>query len=218
MNFWHQAWVARHSLLGGLTITAEVSLSVIAIGSLIGIVGGISLQYGPRPIRLLARAYVDTLRGIPLLVLILATFYGVAFANIQLTALSAGIIALSLFCGAHVSETVRGALGSIPMAQAEAAKAIGLRFGQMLRYVILPQAIRRILPAWVNTAVEIVKASSLLSMIGVVELLLATQQVVGRTYEVIPFYLIACIIYFVLNVTISQAGAVLERRFGHIQY
>jgi polar amino acid transport system permease protein len=218
MNFWHQAWVARHALLGGLTITAEVSLSVIAIGSLIGIVGGISLQYGPWPIRLLARAYVDTLRGIPLLVLILATFYGVAFANIQLTALSAGIVALSLFCGAHVSETVRGALGSIPMAQAEAAKAIGLRFGQMLRYVILPQAIRRILPAWVNTAVEIVKASSLLSIIGVVELLLATQQVIARTYAVIPFYLTACIIYFTVNVIISQAGAVLERRFSHIQY
>jgi polar amino acid transport system permease protein len=198
MNFWHQAWVVRHALLGGLAITAEVSSSVIAIGSLIGIVGGILLQYGPWPIRLLARAYVDILRGIPLLVLILATFYGVAFANIQLTALSAGIIALSLFCGAHVSETVRGALGSIPVAQAEAAKAIGLR--------------------WVNTAVEIVKASSLLSIIGVVELLLATQQVVGRTYEVIPFYLTACIIYFTLNVIISQAGAALERRFGHIQY
>jgi polar amino acid transport system permease protein len=218
MNFWHDAWIARYALLRGLAVTAEVSLSVIAIGSLIGIFGGISLQYGPRPIRLLARAYVDTLRGVPLLVLILASFYGVALANVQLSALSAGIIALSLFCGAHVSETVRGALGSIPVAQAEAAKAIGLRFGQMLRHVILPQAVRRILPAWVNTAVEIVKASALLSIIGVVELLLATQQVIGRTYEVIPFYLTACIIYFTLNVIISQAGAMLERRFGYLQY
>ncbi len=83
---------------------------------------------------------------------------------------------------------------------------------------MLPQATRRILPPWVNTAVEMVKGSTLLSVIGVVELLLATQQVISRTYEVIPFYLFAGAIYLVLNFTISQAGAALERRFAYIRY
>jgi polar amino acid transport system permease protein len=109
-------------------------------------------------------------------------------------------------------------LDSIPQGQTEAAKAIGLRPWQRLWYVVLPQAVRRILPPWVNTAVEMVKGSTLLSVIGVVELLLATQQVISRTYEVIPFYLLAGAIYLALNFTISQLGAALERRFAYLRY
>ena len=170
------------------------------------------------PLRFLVRAYVDILRGIPVLVLIFASFYGLALLGVDISAFLGGIVALAAFCGAHMSETVRGALASIPDGQSEAAKAIGLRPWQRLWYVVLPQATRRILPPWVNTAVEMVKGSTLLSVIGVVELLLATQQVISRTYEVIPFYLLAGAIYLVLNFAISQAGAALERRFAYIRY
>jgi polar amino acid transport system permease protein len=217
-GFWHHVWVARHALLNGLAYTIELSLIVIVIGTLIGALGGICLKYGALPLRFLVRAYVDVLRGIPVLVLIFASFYGLALVGVEISAFLGGVVALSAFCGAHMSETIRGALDSIPIGQTEAAKAIGLRPWQRLWYVVLPQAVRRILPPWVNTAVEMVKGSTLLSVIGVVELLLATQQVISRTYEVIPFYLLAGAVYLALNFTISQLGAVLERRFAYVRY
>ena len=217
-GFWQHAWVARYALLNGLVYTIELSLIVIVIGTAIGALGGVCLKYGALPLRLLVRAYVDVLRGIPVLVLIFASFYGLALVGLEISAFLGGVVALSAFCGAHMSETIRGAIDSIPAGQTEAAKAIGLRPWQRLWYVVLPQAVRRILPPWVNTAVEMVKGSTLLSVIGVVELLLATQQVISRTYMVIPFYLLAGAIYLVLNFTISQLGAALERRFAYLRY
>jgi len=217
-GFWQHVWVARYALLGGLANTVELSLIVIVIGTLIGALGGICLKYGALPLRLLVRAYVDVLRGIPVLVLIFASFYGLALLGLDISAFLGGVVALSAFCGAHMSETIRGAIDSIPQGQTEAAKAIGLKPWQRLWYVVLPQAVRRILPPWVNTAVEMVKGSTLLSVIGVVELLLATQQVISRTYEVIPFYLLAGAVYLVLNFTIAQLGALLERRFAYLRY
>jgi polar amino acid transport system permease protein len=217
-GFWHYAWLARPALLQGLAYTIELSVIVIVIGTLIGAVGGVCLQYGAWPLRLLVRAYVDVLRGIPVLVLIFASFYGLALLGLDISAFWGGVVALAAFCGAHMSETIRGAIDSIPQGQTEAAKAIGLKPWQRLYDVVLPQAVRRILPPWVNTAVEMVKASTLLSVIGVVELLLATQQVISRTYLVIPFYLLAGTIYVALNFTISQLGALLERHFAYLRY
>jgi polar amino acid transport system permease protein len=217
-GFWHAVWIARFSLLSGLATTAELSVVVIAIGTILGLAGGLALQYGPWPVRMLVRAYVDTMRGIPVLVLILASYYGLALVAIQITPFEAGVVALGGFCSAHMSETVRGATGAIPLGQIEAARAIGLSRYKRLYFVILPLAIRRILPPWVNTAVEMVKASSLLAIIGVVELLLATQQVIARTYMVIPFYLTACVIYFGINFVVAQLGAALEARFAFIRY
>jgi polar amino acid transport system permease protein len=217
-GFWQQLWIARFALLNGLAFTVELSLIVITIGTVIGGIGGLCLHYGAWPLRLVVRAYVDVMRGIPVLVLILASFYGLSLLGVDIDAFAAGVVALSGFCGAHMSETIRGAIQSIPDAQSDAAKSIGLRPPQRLRYVILPQAVRRILPPWVNTAVEMVKTSTLLSVIGVVELLLATQQVIARTYMVIPFYLTAGVLYLILNFSISRFGAWLERRFAYLRY
>ena len=217
-HFLYEAWIARYGLLQGLLTTAELSAIVIVAGSLLGVVGGLGLVYGALPLRLLVRLYVDVMRGIPVLVLILFTYYGLALFAIDISAFTAGAIALGGFCAAHMSEIVRGAIQSLPRGQTEAAMAIGLRFAQRLRYVILPLATRRIVGPWINTAVEMVKATTLLSIIGVIELLLATQQTIARNYLIIPFYLMACAIYIVLNFTISQLGALLERRFAYIRY
>src|SRR5207249_11823258 len=127
---------------------------------------------------------VDERRGYPALVLLFVVLHGRLIVGIEIGPFGPGGVALSAFAGAHMTEVVRGGIASIPRTQGEAAKAIGLQFWERLRWVILPQAVRRILPPWVNTAVELVKGSSLVSLIGVVELLLATQQVVGRTFIV----------------------------------
>ena len=199
----------------GLLVTLMVSVCVLLLGTIIGLGGGLCLLYGARPLRLAVRGYVDGLRGVPQLVLIFAIFYGFPAIGLQLSAIGAGILALSLFCGAHVAEIVRGAVASIPRGQTDAAMGIGLNFRQRLRHVILPQAVVRILPAWVNTAVEIIKSSSLVSLVSVVDLTMAVQQVVGRTREALLFYAVAAALYFILNFTLSMAGQRLEKRFSH---
>lgn len=200
-------------ILPGLLITLQVSIVVLTVGTVIGIGGGLSLLYGPKLWRWVVRFYVDTIRGIPLLVLIFAIFYGFPVLGLRVPAIAAAIIALSLFCGAHVSEVVRGGIDSIPKGQTEAAKAIGLTFWQRLRYVILPQAISRVIPPWVNTAVELVKATSLVSLVSVVDLLLAIQQIAARTRETLLLYFVAALCYFAINFTISRAGRRIEKRF-----
>jgi polar amino acid transport system permease protein len=211
-SFLHEVWIARYVLLSGLKITVLVSAVSILTGSLIGLVTGVTLAYGPRPIAWLMRGYVDVVRGTPVLVLILASFYVLAVAGIHFTAIQSGIFALSIFCGAHMGEIVRGALQAIPKTQTEAARSIGLTFSKILVYVLLPQALRQILPVWINTGAELVKASTLLSVIGVGELLLSTQEIVGRNFQTLPFYTLAGVMYYCVNFAIESFGRQAERR------
>ena len=134
------------------------------------------------------------------------------FRSWQVSAFQAGALGLTLFCGSHVAEIVRGALQAIPRGQLEAGKAIGLTFKQSLAYVLLPQALRQILPTWVNSSTEIVKASTLLSVIGVAELLLSTQQVIARTFMTLEFYLFAGFLFFIINYAIELLGRQIEKR------
>ncbi|MFW5679904.1 MAG: amino acid ABC transporter permease [Pseudomonadota bacterium] len=217
-TFLGEAWIARWSLLNAMATTVELSVYIIVAGTLAGVLLGVVLVYAAWPFRWLVRLYVDVMRGIPVLVLIFFWYFGLSFFKINVPAFWAGVIAIGAFCAAHMAETIRGAIQSIPQGQTEAAKAIGMTFAPRLWYVILPQAARRVLPPWVNTAVEMVKATTLLSIIGVVELLLATQQTVARNYMIIEFYLAAAFCFFVINFTLSQLGAYLERRFAYMRY
>jgi polar amino acid transport system permease protein len=202
-------------IMGGLKVTIQVSVLVLLIGVVFGSGGGLILLYGPLFLRWLVRAYVDIIRGIPLLVLLFAVFYGLPALGVPISPLAAAVIGLSAFCGAHISEVIRGGIGSIPKGQTDAGKAIGLTFWQRLQYVILPQAISRILPPGVNTAVEMVKASSLVSLLSVVDLMLSIQQIVGRTRETLLLYGVAALLYFIINYTISTIGLIIEERYSY---
>lgn len=212
-EFLVQLWLAKGQLLEGLLATLAVSLVAIVIGSAVGVLVGIGLSFGPRPLRWLLRGYVDFIRGTPVLVLILASFYILAIVGVQLSAMGAGMFALSLFCGAHLGEIVRGGLEAIPSTQIDAGRSLGLTMTQILMLVLLPQAFRQVLPVWINTAVEIVKASTLLSVIGVGELLLKTQEIVGRTFLTLEFYVFAGVLFFLINFMIERLGRQAERRF-----
>ena len=215
MDFWifiDQVWIARWSLASGLILTLLISFLSIVAGSLLGIVFGISLTYGSLPLRWIARVYTDFIRGTPVLVLVLASYYVLGTVGLQLNPFEAGVLALAVFCSSHVAEIVRGALQAIPKGQTEAAKAIGLTFRETFIYVLAPQAIRQILPAWVNTAAEMVKASTLLSIIGIGELLLSTQEVIARTFLSLPFYFFAGLLYFLINFGIESVGRLVEKK------
>ena len=213
-RFLTELWNMRGQLAEGVLVTIEVSFAAIAIGSLVGLFVDIGLAFGRGPLRWPLRAYVDVVRGTPVLVLILAAFYILAAFGVQFTATGSGVLALSLFCGAHLGEIFRGALQAIPLTQIEAGRSMGLRMSQILLLVLLPQALRQVLPVWINTAVEIVKASTLLSIIGVGELLLKTQEVIGRTFLTLDFYVFAGLIYFLINLLIERIGRRAERRFA----
>ena len=214
----HQIYVARWTLSSGLLTTLEISVLVIIAGTIAGLLIGLGLCYGPLALRLLLRLYVDVIRGIPSLVLIFFCFYGTTLIGLNVPAFLAGVIALSCFAAAHIGELTRGAIQSIPNAQTDAARAIGLSFWGRLAYAILPQALRRMLPAWVNVAAEMVKGSTLLSLIGVLDLLLATQQAIARTFLIIEFYFALMVVYFVINFAISQVGALVERRMAYVRF
>src|SRR5581483_1270266 len=181
-----------------LGVTLVISAVAIVLGTLLGIGVGLSLVYGGKAQRFAVRALLEYVRGTPVFVLILACYYLLSQAGIQLTPFQAGLVALTVFCSSHVGENLRGALLALPKGQTEAAKAIGLTFPQTFVYVLAPQALRQALPAWINTAAEMVKASTLLSVIGVVELMLATRQVIARNSLSLEFYLIAGIVYFLV--------------------
>lgn len=198
-------------LLMGVGTTLLVSGLAILFGSLLGFLLGLANHFGGTVMRVLTWVYLDVVRGTPVLVLILATYYVLPITGLALSARDAGLVALTIFCSAQVAEVIRGGLMSVAPGQDEAAKSIGLNWPKRLTYVILPQAIRQALPAWINAAVEIVKASTLLSVIGATELMLTIQQTIARNYMNAEFYLVAALIYLAINLGISAIGKRVEK-------
>ena len=206
-----QVWM----ILEGVGMTLIISASAIVLGTLLGIGVALSLVYGGKAQRFIVRAFLEYVRGTPVFVLILACYYLLSKAGVQLTPFQAGLVALTVFCSAHVGENLRGALLALPKGQAEAAKAIGLTFSQTFFYVLAPQALRQALPAWINTAAELVKASTLLAVIGVVELMLTTRQLIAlKTAMTLEFYALAGVIYFLICFSIERFGRYVERRIA----
>jgi polar amino acid transport system permease protein len=201
----------------GLLVTLQVSFLVVGLSLVAGVVLGTGLVYGPLPLRWLIRGFSDVIRGIPVLVLIFAVYYVLPPLGINLSNITSGVTALTVFATAQVVEIVRGAIQSIHHGQMEAGKAIGLRFEQRLAHIILPQAVRRFLPPWINSVTDAVKGSALVSLVGVVDLMLAIQQVIGRIYEPMPLYLLGAFIYFAINYTLSSLSRRLEARYAYIR-
>ncbi|MGH8575080.1 MAG: amino acid ABC transporter permease [Gammaproteobacteria bacterium] len=202
-------------LVIGLVNTLQLSVVIIIIGSVIGLFGGLGLLYGPLPVRGILRGYVDIIRGTPLLVIIFLIFYGLPALNVEISGWQAAIVAFGLFAGGHISEIVRGAVASVPTGQTDAAKALGLTFWPRTFSVILPQALSIVLPPWVNTAVEMVKGTSLVVLVSVNDLMFSTVKVAERTGDPMPLYITAALIYVGVCLAISRVGVWLERRLSY---
>ena len=201
----------------GLLVTIAVSSLVIVISLFIGVLLGLVIVYGPKLAYWPIRLFSDVIRGIPILVLIFTVYYGLPVLGVPIGNFAAGVLALSLFKTAHVIEIARGALQSVGEGQIDAGKSIGLRFGQRMLYVVLPQAMRKFLPPWINAVTDTVKGSALISLVGVVDLMLAIQQVIGRTYEPMPLYVLGALIYLAINYTLSSLSRMLEARYAYIR-
>jgi polar amino acid transport system permease protein len=211
-------WQFHRLLLSGAWLTVVLAAASIAWGTALGVVLGSALLTQARIPRWLGRIYTDLVRGIPSLVLLFAIYYGSTAFGKGLNPVAASIVALGLFCAAQVGENIRGAVSSVPPLTIDAARMLGLGAGDRIRYVIVPLAIGRILPSWVNTAVEILKGTSLASLIGAQEFLFELQNGAGVTFTPVPFYLAGGAVYLVAGVLLSSLSRSLERRFRFYEY
>jgi polar amino acid transport system substrate-binding protein len=163
-------------------------------------------------LRVLATIYIEYVRGTPLLVQIFIVYFGTGVLGFNLSKMAAGSIALALNSGAYVAEIIRAGINAVDNGQLEAARSLGMNQGRALRFIIMPQAIKNILPALGNEFVTVIKESSVVSVIGVSELIFQTGVIQGASFKPFLPYLIVSLIYFVLTFVISRALGVAERR------
>ena len=201
----------------GLLVTLAVSGLVVVFSLIFGVLLGTLVCYGPQPLRCLIVLYSDIIRGIPVIVLIFSVYYGLPPLGINLGNFPSAVVALTAFATAQVTEIARGAIQSIHFGQIEAGKAIGLGFWRRMLYIVFPQALRRFLPPWINNVTDTVKGSALVSLVGVIDLMMSIQQVIGRVYEPMPLYIVGTIIYFLINYSLSDLSRRLEARFAYIR-
>jgi ABC-type amino acid transport system permease subunit len=162
----------------------------------------------------LSTIYVEAFRGTPLLVQIFLVYSGLPSLGIFLDPLSAGLIALSMNTAAYQAEIFRGGVQSIPKGQMEAARSMGLTYNQSMLKVIIPQALRNSLPSYTNEFITMIKDSSLVYSIGVVELILAARNVIGITFQPFVVLIFIALLYFLVTFSTSRIMRYVERRFA----
>jgi polar amino acid transport system permease protein len=209
---WQSVYNYRAILLSGWGMTLLISIASLILSSLIGIIFALARRSQILPLRYFGHLYVELVRGTPLLVQILVFFYVVADAFHVGNRYLVGILILSFFSGAYISEIVRAGIESIGQSQLESAKAIGLTRPQTYRYVIFPQALRLSLPPLVGQFVSLIKDSSLLSIIAVNEFTQAARDINSITYSTLECYIPLAIGYLILTLPISLWTRSLEKR------
>ena len=190
-------------LLEGAYYTLLITVVSMFFGSIIAIITAIARLKGNKLIRWIARAYVSIIRGTPTLVQIIIVYYGLVDYGIKLEPLMAAYISLSISIGAYLSETLRGALLSIPKGQMEAAYASGMTPWQTMRRIIIPQALRIAIPPAGNTFIGMLKETSLVSVITVTELLRSADLLIAQYYIYMPFYLAIALMYWIMSTGFS---------------
>lgn len=209
LNLVREYWPA---FLAGTQITAKLTLAGLGAGGLLGILAALGRVYGSRWIRRVAIAYIELFRGTPMLVQLFAIYFGLPDFGLTLSRMAAAYLVLALNSGAYQAEYFRGAIQAIAGGQMMAARSIGMTHWQAIRYIILPQALRIVIPAWSNEPITLMKASAVVFLIAVPDLMTQAKIVASRTYQPIASYLIAAMIYMGLAFGITTLLGLIERR------
>ena len=202
------------TLLAAARLTLGFGLAAMLLGLPLGLLVALTRLYAPPPLRALAALYVSFIRGTPLLVQIFVVYYGLPSVGIVFSPVQGGVLALTLNAAAYLSESIRAAILSVPPGQAEAAYSLGLTRAQSFAAVILPQAARVALPSLGNSLIGLIKDTSLVSVITVVELLRSAQLVIARTFEPFGPYLMAALVYWAISSVLELVQRWLERRLS----
>lgn len=201
-------------LLKGAYYTLLITVVSMFFGLIIGLITAIARLKGNRFFRAIARVYVSIIRGTPPLVQIVIVYFGLVDYGIELGALTAAYIALSINIGAYVSEAFRGAIQAVPAGQTEAALATGMTESQAIKRIVIPQAIRIAIPPLGNTFVGMLKETSLVSVIAVTELMRSAQLLVAQYYVYMPFYLSIAVMYWIMSTVFTFILNKLEKRLS----
>jgi glutamine transport system permease protein len=202
-------------LLEGLKMTVILTVVSIAIALVLGIVFGLFRVSRSIWLRAIGTTFVDVFRGTPLLVQAFFIYFGIPSAlGFQMSALTAGIITLSLNAGAYMTEIVRGGIQSVDKGQMEAARSLGVGYLPTMRKVILPQAVRTMIPSYINQFVITLKDTSILSVIGIAELTQTGRIIIARNFQSFNMWLIIGIIYFVVIMALTKLSDRLEKRIS----
>ena len=202
-------------LLMGAGITIKITAMSVTVGIIIGLIMGVARLCRIKIFRLLAAIYVDFFRGTPLLVQIFLVYFALPLLTGQRSdPYVAAISACGLNSGAYVAEIFRSGMQSIDKGQMEAGRSLGLTWAQTMRYIVMPQAFKAIIPPLGNEFIAMMKDTSLVSVIGFEELTRRGQLIIARTYGSFEIWTAVAIIYLIMTLSISQLVAFLERRYN----
>ena len=196
-------------ILEGTLVTILLVVGALSLGFSLGVPIAVALDYGPNPVSRLVGFYVWFFRGVPVLLLLFLFYYGLfGLIGLEVGTIGASCIVLGMTSAAYQSQIFRGAIQSLPAGQLKAGRALGMTDGQSILHIILPQALRLSIPGWSNEYSILLKDSAMCFALGTPEIMARTHFVASRTYEHLPLYITAGLIYF----AITMAGVTLLRR------
>ncbi len=205
---------AAPTLLTGAGYTLMFAVAAMIGGLAIGVPVAL-MRISPLAfVRVPASVYVSAMRGTPLLVQIFVIYYGLPSVGIEFAPVTAGVLALSLNSGAYLSESLRGAIRAVSEGQWRASFSLGLGYWQTLHHIVLPQALRIAVPSMSNTLISLIKDTSLVSVIALTELMLATKEVIAVTFQPLPLYMAAACIYWAMSLFFEALQRRAERRLN----
>ncbi|PLR96534.1 amino acid ABC transporter permease [Bacillus sp. T33-2] len=200
-------------LMEGLQVTLYIFVIAVILGFVIGLVMALLRMAPVKVFNWIAKIFVDAIRGTPIIVQLFFIYFGLnSLSWISFDKTTAGIITIAINAGAYFSEIIRAGIQSIDKGQTEAARSLGLTSTQTMRYIILPQAFRRMLPAITNQSIISLKDTSLLSIIGIADLTQQGEIQASATFEMFKIWLLVGIIYFIIIYLLSLLASFLERR------
>lgn len=213
------------AIFGGLAVTLGVAAASLAVACAFGLLGAVAKLSGSRAARWAANTYTTLIRGLPDLVLMLFIFYGGQIAlnhvaerqgwgYIDVPPFAAGVLTIGFIFGAYLTETFRGAILAIPKGQIEAAQAFGLSRGRVVRRIVLPQMVRHAIPGFANNWLVMVKATALVSIIGLDDMMHRANLASASTREPFTFYAVIALIYLAITTVSIFALSRLEKRFS----
>ena len=200
-------------LLKGAVITLELTVVVLPLAVLLGLIS--CLLGMTKYFKFISKIYIAIIRGTPILVQVFFIYFGLTqFLGIRMTAYTAGVISLSMNAGAYLSEIFRGGIQAVNIGQTEAARSLGMPYSSTMGKVILPQAFRIVIPSVVNQFIITLKDTSIISVIGLMDIVMQAKQVIARTYKSFYVWILVGLVYFVICYTLSKISQLIERRLS----
>jgi len=214
VNFLELTWSIIPKLLEGTAVTIELTVIAIAIGVLMGIPVALGRVYGNKSIYAFCTFFVEIIRGTPLLTQLFILYFGLPSIGIMLSPFLAAIIGMGINSAAYQAEYFRGAIQSVKKEQLIAAYSLGMKQNQAIRYIVLPQMFRLVMPSWSNELIYLLKYSSMAYMIQAPEIMSQGRLIASRNFRTFEVFIVVAFIYLILVLALSKILDLMESRFN----